>query len=100
MDNPEHLLTVISAPGADIDCQQDVSFLLFIFSSLRDAAECKSAFSPWRVGGVCVCGGGQWVVGVQKENNGSKGTCLVGVGMRWVGGGRAKEIVEKGCRDR
>lgn len=52
MDSPELLLTVIWAPGsADIDCQRDVSFLLFISSVLRDAAECKSAFSPWRVGG-------------------------------------------------
>lgn len=59
-----------------------------------------SLFSLEGGGSVCVWGGGQWVVGVQKENNGSKGTCLVGVGMRWVGGGRAKEIVEKGCRDR
>lgn len=51
LDSPKHLLTVISAPGsADIDCQRDVSFLLFISSSLRDAAECKSAFSPWRWG--------------------------------------------------
>lgn len=50
LDSPEYLLTVILAPGsADIDCQRDVSFLLFISSSLRDAAECKSAFSPWRV---------------------------------------------------
>ncbi len=59
MDSPEHLLTVILAPGsADIDCQRDVSFLLFISSFLRDAAECKSAFSPWRWGG-----GGGWAVG-------------------------------------
>lgn len=60
MDSPEHLLTVILAPGsADIDCQRDVSFLLFISSFLRDAAECKSAFSPWRVGRW----GGCWAVG-------------------------------------
>lgn len=48
LDSPEHLLTVILAAGsADIDCQRDVSFLLFISSFLGDAAECKSAFSPW-----------------------------------------------------
>lgn len=58
LDRPKHLLTVILAPGsADIDCQRDVSFLLFISSILRDAAECKSAFSPWRVERW---GGGQW----------------------------------------
>lgn len=51
LDRPEHLLTVILAPGsADIDCQRDVSFLLFISPFLRESAECKSAFSPWRVG--------------------------------------------------
>lgn len=33
LDSPEHLLTVILAPGsADTDCQRDVSFLLFISS--------------------------------------------------------------------
>lgn len=51
IDSPEQLLTVILAPGADIDSQQDIPFLLFISSSLRDAAECKSAFSPWEGGG-------------------------------------------------
>lgn len=51
LDSHKHLLTVILAPGsADIDCQRDVSFLLFISSFQRDAAECKSAFSPCRVG--------------------------------------------------
>lgn len=80
MDSPEHLLTVILAPGTDIDCQQDVFFLLFISSSLRDAAECKSAISPWRVGRG---EGGQWVVGAQTENGGgSEGTYWV-----WNGGG-------------
>lgn len=50
LDSHKHLLTVILAPGsADTDCQRDVSFLLFISSFLRDAAECKSAFSPCRV---------------------------------------------------
>lgn len=47
-----------SAPAADIDCQQDVSFLLFISSSLSDVAECKSGFSP-RGGGVRGGGGAE-----------------------------------------
>ena len=70
LDSPEHLLTVILAPGsADIDCQRDVSFLLFISSFLRDAAECKSAFSPWRGGGVERWG---WV-GVGEDSGGEEG---------------------------
>lgn len=66
LDSPEHLLTVILAPGsADIDCQRDVSFLLFISSLLKDAAECKSAFSPWRMG--------RWGYGGEREDSGGEG---------------------------
>lgn len=81
-----HLLTVILAPGSeDSDCQRDVSFLLFISSFLRDAAECKSAFSPCGVGG----GGG----GVSSRKNTD--------GARWevCDGGRQKGWKGKGCGD-
>lgn len=81
-DSPQHSLTVILAPGsADIDCQRDVSFLLFISSSLWDAAECKSAFSPWRAGRTVV------VVGVLQERR------VVEADKRDVGRG------DKTCRE-
>lgn len=92
LDSPEHLLTVILAPGsADIDCQRDVSFLLFISSFLRDAAECKSAFSPWGVGRWGWVGGGEnsggegrWggSVGVDRQEGWWKRAAGTGAGRR------------------
>lgn len=71
LDSPEHLLTVILAAGsADIDCQRDVSFLLFISSFLGDAAECKSAFSPWRWGDGVGGWGKQWWRGEMEGHMG------------------------------
>lgn len=96
LDRPKHLLTVISAPGADIDCQQDVSFLLFISSSLRDASECKSAFSPWRVGGA--------VVGWRTEGEwwwwgDMLGWDAVGGVQTWKDGGKALQEQVEGSEE-
>lgn len=58
LGSSEQLLTVILASGStDIDCQRDVSFLLFISSFLLDDAECMSVFFSSLEGVVAKRGG-------------------------------------------